>query len=113
MANVWILRQSDKAHKGEKTARLIRADAITDVSTTIGTRVVVADKASQETVVVADWQDGKQHGQPPLPPNFHIELMARLGALRKQAANNEDDLVLIAEIRDRQWVWASYKFDEL
>ena len=58
MANVWIPRQGEKVRKGERTARLIRADAITCVTTTIGTQVVVPDMVSRETVVVADWQDG-------------------------------------------------------
>ncbi|MCC9704388.1 hypothetical protein E4N62_03370 [Streptomyces sp. MNU76] len=54
MADVWFLRQGEKVRKGERTARLIRADAITCVTTTIGTQVVVTDMVSRETVVVAD-----------------------------------------------------------
>ncbi|MEU3062783.1 hypothetical protein AB0P12_11370 [Streptomyces subrutilus] len=114
MAHVWIMRNTEGQYGQEETSGLVRADAVTYIRTTVGRKVVVADVASQEVVTLADEQDGVQHGRPPLPRNFHTQLLARLNDLRQSVRGDDDeDRFVIAEIREGNWVWATYTFSEL
>lgn len=115
MANIWIMRTTDDITRyGERREVLVRADALSYVRASVGSKVVAADAASQETVTLADIQDGIQHGRPELPPNFHLALLARIAEVRKKVQGEDDeDRFVVAVIRDGQWVWGAYKLSEL
>ncbi|WP_385625506.1 hypothetical protein PXH67_43185 (plasmid) [Streptomyces sp. P8-A8] len=104
----------DITRYGENREVLVRADALSYVRASVGSKVVAADVASQEVVTLADEQDGMHHGRPQLPPNFHIALLARINELRKWVRGEDDeDRFVVAEIRDGKWAWGSYKLSEL
>ncbi|AVZ77997.1 hypothetical protein SLUN_38885 (plasmid) [Streptomyces lunaelactis] len=115
MANIWIMRNCDDVAKyGEKRSTLVRADALSYVRASVGSKVVAADVASQEVVTLVDEQDGAHQGRPSLPPNFHIALLARINELRKWVQGEDDeDRFVVAEVRDGKWVWGTYKLSEL
>ncbi|MDJ0347111.1 hypothetical protein QMK19_38545 [Streptomyces sp. H10-C2] len=112
--NVWVLRNSTGSRLDEE-ATMVRADTISYVRATVGSKIVVADLASQEVVTVVDEKDGLHHGQPRLPPRFHLDLMAKLTEARVAALRqlDDEDRFVIAEVNDGKWAWVLYKLSEL
>ncbi|MCX4391448.1 hypothetical protein [Streptomyces sp. NBC_01767] len=115
VTHVWIMRRRNSPPVGTARSSLVRADAITRLSMYDG-YVRASELGSDEVAVLAKAEDGG-HNAPPLPGDFHTDLIFAITQARRDARNatddpDEEDRILMAQLEDGDWVWKTFRPSE-